>query len=170
MFRTLAAAAALTLAAAAAHASPLGVWATEKNDEGNYLTVEIKPCDDKLCGYIVGAHARSGKPDASYQHLGKPMVTDMVANGENKWEDGEIWDPSKDERYNSKMELKGDVLTVEAELVQDLVGVLAEMGGRSLQLRRGPTEPGRRGGLGQPTVLDEGAAMHIVGMLGRFLR
>ena len=41
MFRTLAAAAALTLISSAALASPLGVWATEKNDEGNYLTVEI---------------------------------------------------------------------------------------------------------------------------------
>jgi uncharacterized protein (DUF2147 family) len=112
MFRTFAAAAALTLAAAAAQASPMGVWATEKNDEGNYLTVEIKACDDKLCGYIVGAHEADGTPDANYAHLGKPMVTDMVVDGENEWSDGEIWDPSVDERYDSKMELKGDVLTV----------------------------------------------------------
>ena len=113
MFRTLAAAAALILAAAAAHASPMGVWATEKNDEGNYLTVEIKPCGEKLCGYIVGAHASDGARDEAYPHLGKPMVTDMVADGANAWDDGEIWDPSKDERYNSNMELKGDILTVE---------------------------------------------------------
>ena len=113
MFRTFAAAAAMTLFASAAAASPMGVWATERNDEGNYLTVEIKSCGEKLCGYIVGAHGADDATDPDYPHLGKPMVTDMVADGANKWDDGEIWDPSKDERYNSNMELKGDVLTVE---------------------------------------------------------
>jgi uncharacterized protein (DUF2147 family) len=41
------------------------------------------------------------------------MVYDMVADGENKWDDGEIWDPSEDKRYSSNMELMGDLLVVE---------------------------------------------------------
>ena len=113
MLKKIAAASALALFSTSALASPLGVWATEPNDEGNYLTVEMKPCGDRLCGYIVGAHDGQGGMDPDYAHLGKPMVTDMVPDGENAWDDGEIWDPSKDERYNSNMELKGDILTVE---------------------------------------------------------
>ena len=41
------------------------------------------------------------------------MIFDMVADGENKWDDGEIWAPDSDETYSSNMELKGDVLRVE---------------------------------------------------------
>ena len=92
---------------------PSGLWATEKNDEGAFLIVEIKACGDKTCGYINEARGPGGAPNPDYEHLGKPMVTDMVADGENKWDDGEIWDPSEDKRYNSNMELKGDTLVVE---------------------------------------------------------
>lgn len=109
-----AAAAAIGLMTSSALAGdPSGVWATEKNDEGSYLTVEVKACGDKMCGYIASAVGGDGKADPNYQHLGKPMVYDMVADGENKWDDGEIWDPSEDKRYSSNMELKGDLLVVE---------------------------------------------------------
>ena len=47
--RTTFAIAACVIAAGAAHAGdPTGVWATERNDDGNYLTVEVKPCGDKF--------------------------------------------------------------------------------------------------------------------------
>lgn len=109
-----AAAAALGLMTTPALAGdPSGLWATEKNDDGAYLIVEIKPCGDKTCGYIHEARGAGGAPNPDYEHLGKPMVYDMVADGENEWDDGEIWDPSEDKRYSSNMELKGDILTVE---------------------------------------------------------
>lgn len=107
-----AAAACGLLAAPALAGDASGNWATEKNDEGAYLVVEMKPCGDKTCGYITGAFGAGGVSDPNYQHLGKVMVSDMVPDGENMWDDGEIWDPSEDKRYNSNMELKGDVLTV----------------------------------------------------------
>ena len=115
MKKTLFAATALLglIASPALAGDPSGTWATEKNDEGSYLTVEVKACDDKMCGYITSAVDGEGKVDPDYQHLGKPMVYDMVADGENKWDDGEIWDPSEDKRYSSNMELKGDLLVVE---------------------------------------------------------
>jgi uncharacterized protein (DUF2147 family) len=90
-----------------------GVWKTEANDEGSYLEVEIAPCGEALCGTIIGAKNVSGTVNETYEHLGKPMVTDMVPDGTNEWTDGEIWDPSEDKRYNSNMELKGEVLVVE---------------------------------------------------------
>ena len=86
-----AAAAALGLMAAPALAGdPTGLWATEKNDDGAYLTVDVKPCGDKMCGYIANAFDGAGKADPNYEHLGKPMVYDMVADGEKKCDDGEI--------------------------------------------------------------------------------
>lgn len=111
--RMLTAAAAFTCLSTAALATPLGVWATEANDAGEYLTVEVKPCGDKVCGFIVGAHGANGETDPEYANLGRQMIFDMVPDGANKWDDGEIWAPDADETYNSNMELKGDTLTVE---------------------------------------------------------
>ncbi len=109
-----AAAAALALTAGAAAAGdPSGVWATEKNDEGRYLTVEVKLCGDKFCGYIVEAHNADGSPRADYENRGRQMIFDMAADGENQWDDGEIWAPDDDKNYSANMELNGDVLTVE---------------------------------------------------------
>ncbi len=101
------------IASPALAGDPSGIWATEKTDEGSYLTVEVKACGDKMCGYITSAVDGAGNSDPNYAHLGKPMVYDMEADGENKWDDGEIWDPSEDKRYSSNMELKGDLLVVE---------------------------------------------------------
>lgn len=112
--RATAAAAALVLAAGAAQAGdPAGVWATEKNDEGRYITVEVKLCGDKYCGYIVDGYLPDGSTNPDYEHRGRQMIFDMAADGENKWDDGEIWAPDDDKNYNASMELKGDVLTVE---------------------------------------------------------
>ena len=112
--RTTFAIAACVIAAGAAHAGdPTGVWATERNDDGNYLTVEVKPCGDKFCGYIIDGHEANGEANPNYENRGRQMIFDMVADGENKWDDGEIWAPDSDETYSSNMELKGDVLRVE---------------------------------------------------------
>ena len=105
--------AALSLAAAGAQADAIGLWATEKNDEGQYLTVEIKPCGEKLCGFIQSAVDGDGVANPNYQHLGRQMIFDMVPDGPGKWDDGKIWAPDADETYSSNMELDGDVLTVE---------------------------------------------------------
>ena len=42
----------------AAHAEGefTGQWNTEKSDKGSWLTVDIQPCGDLLCGTIVEAH------------------------------------------------------------------------------------------------------------------
>lgn len=107
-------AAVLAFAAAPALAGdPTGLWRTEPNDEGAYLVVEIKPCADKVCGEIVDAKDGAGVSDASYEHLGRSIIFDMEPDGENKWDNGEIWAPDEDKTYSSNMELRGDVLAVE---------------------------------------------------------
>lgn len=108
------AAAALTLAPALALAGdPTGLWKTEANDEGNYIHVRVAACGDKICGTIESAHQKDGTASSDYPHIGRQMITGMVADGDNAWDDGEIWAPDEDETYSSKMELKGNVLRVE---------------------------------------------------------
>lgn len=114
MKHVLKALAAICLTAGAAAASDAtGVWKTEANDEGSYLEVDIQPCGENLCGTIVAAKSADGAANSGYEHLGKGIIFDMAADGPNKWTDGEIWAPDDDKRYNSNMELKGDVLEVE---------------------------------------------------------
>ena len=111
---SIAAAFALSAGAAfsAGHGGAQGVWATEANDEGSYLHVEIKPCGDRLCGHIIDAKNAAGESNADYAHLGRQIIFDMAADGGTKWKDGEIWAPDEDKTYDSKMELKGDTLVV----------------------------------------------------------
>lgn len=111
--KTAAALIAALTCASAASADPSGLWKTQTNDEGSYLVVEIKPCADKMCGVIVGARNKAGDSDPNYGHLGRNIISDMVPDGENKWDDGEIWAPDDDKTYSASMELKGDVLAVE---------------------------------------------------------
>jgi len=91
--------------------SAIGTWQTESSDKG-YLHVAIEECGEMLCGKILNAFDLENEIIADYEHVGKNMVWDMKAAGENKWSKGKIWDPSKDKTYKSKMSLKGDTLSV----------------------------------------------------------
>ncbi|MEM7545551.1 MAG: DUF2147 domain-containing protein [Pseudomonadota bacterium] len=114
MIRLATSAAALALLAGPAIAAGVeGLWNTEANEAGEYLVVEVGPCADKTCGVIVAAMNAAGEADPAYENLGRNIIIDMVPDGENKWDDGEIWAPDDDKTYSSSMELKGDVLSVE---------------------------------------------------------
>ena len=106
-----------TLAAtAAADAGVEGLWRTESDENGGYLYVTIAPCASdaaKTCGTISNAFAKSGEEDKTYVNLGKPIVSDMEPDGDDKFKGGTIWDPSHDKVYKSHMTLKGDHLDVE---------------------------------------------------------
>lgn len=96
--------------------SPTGIYQTEPGDSGGFLYVSVAPCGsnpDLTCGTIIAAYDKEGKRDDVYQHLGKPMVWDMVDDGDGTWSNGMIWDPDRDKTYTSNMELRGDILTVE---------------------------------------------------------
>lgn len=115
--RIAAASGALCLVASTAAADANGRWKTEANDEGGYLVVEIGPCGDKICGVIVEARNISGASNPDYEHLGRNIISGMVQDGPNSWEDGQIWAPDEDKSYAAEMELKGDVLAVEGCVV-----------------------------------------------------
>lgn len=88
-----------------------GLWQTEKSENG-YLHVSFEPCADKMCGSIVAAFNTEDEPGLEYEHLGKQMIWNMKAAGDNKWSKGKIWDPTTDKTFKSKMTLVGDKLEV----------------------------------------------------------
>lgn len=90
----------------------VGVWQTEPGDSGGHLHVQIEPCEDKLCGFILRAFDKDGHPVADYEHLGKPMITDMQITGTGRYAKGKIWAPDKDKTYKSKMRLGDQSLIV----------------------------------------------------------
>lgn len=93
-----------------------GVFQTAPGDSGGFLHVQMGACADnaeQTCGTVLRAYKADGSNDGAYEHLGKTMVWAMDDKGNGKWSNGKIWDPSKDKTYKSKMELNGDMLTVE---------------------------------------------------------
>ncbi len=119
--RTFLIASVLSLAAVPALADGVaGTWQTQKGEEGAYLHIKIGPCANdakKVCGTIVDQfNIKSGR-----NLVGKDMIKDMVPDGKNEWDDGTIWAPDDDETYSSKMELKGNVLTVSGCVMGGLI-------------------------------------------------
>lgn len=102
----------ILLSAGPALADATGTWKTEPGDTGGYLLVDVAPCGAELCGTIKSAYDNSGAAVSGYEHAGKKMLWGMKANGTDKWSKGKIWAPDRDKTYNSKMEVKGDVLKV----------------------------------------------------------
>lgn len=96
--------------------SPTGIYQTEPGDSGGFLYVSIAPCGSDAaltCGTILAAYDKTGTRDDAYQHLGKPIVWDMVDDGDGSWSGGMIWAPDRDKTYSSNMELQGSNLRVE---------------------------------------------------------
>ncbi len=121
-FPLIALAGAILWAQAALAADPaVGVWQTAPGKEGGYLFVTISDCGTRICGTITGAVDKDGKKDPNYQHLGKPIIRNMKADGGGAYSGGTIWAPDEDKTYASKMQLKGDVLTVKGCVMGGLI-------------------------------------------------
>jgi len=114
-------AAALLLAGPAFAGGEEGKWRTADGKEGGYLFVQIAACGAEICGTIVGAVDKEGKPDPKYKNLGKPIIWGMKNDGGNSYSGGTIWAPDEDKTYTSKMELNGDVLVVSGCVLGGLV-------------------------------------------------
>lgn len=118
--RTLAIAAALTLAAGAAQAEGIdGIFQTQANDQGNIGMVQFYDCGGKYCGKLVKSFDKSGKEIAS-PHTGKNIVAGMSDDGGGKFSGGTIWDPGADKTYKSTMQLDGKTLNVKGCIVAPL--------------------------------------------------
>ncbi|MEM6985521.1 MAG: DUF2147 domain-containing protein [Pseudomonadota bacterium] len=84
-----------------------GLWRTEANDEGVYLTVQIGACEaraDRVCGVVmdrIDSAGESGESDV----IGKHIIKNMRSVGTGRWGKGTIWAPDDDKTYKSKMAL-----------------------------------------------------------------
>ena len=110
--RTFTLAAALSLAAVAAHAQGIdGIFQTQPNDNGDIGMVQFAPCGERWCGTLIKSFHADGSEFESPNH-GRNIVWDMVDAGGGKFRDGKIWDPGADKTYSSKMTLSGKTLKV----------------------------------------------------------
>ncbi|MFC4270246.1 DUF2147 domain-containing protein [Sneathiella chungangensis] len=117
------------LAAAPARADITGVWATVEGKSH----VKIESCGDKLCGKIIWLkepNTPEGKPKTDENNsdealrsrpiLGLELLSGLVPEGQNEWDDGEIYNPEDGKTYSSEMtlvnpkelEVKGCVLFI----------------------------------------------------------
>lgn len=103
--------------------SPLGIW----TNEDKKAKFEIYKCGEKLCGKIVWLRdpLRDGKPKTDMNNpdkklqtrptLGMVFMQGFEYDGDNKWDDGTIYDPESGKTYScymkmesqNKMEVKG---------------------------------------------------------------
>ena len=78
-----------------AASDPRGVWIDDKGRGG----VEIKDCGAKLCGHIVGARDEAD----SNKGCGKQIIGDVVPQGGGLWDNGWIYDPESDKKYDVEL-------------------------------------------------------------------
>jgi len=96
--------------AGAAIADPVeGTWKTQV-DDGAYAYVKVSPCGGALCGTIARTFNQTGEYKS--ENLGKKLVWDMKPAGGGVYKDGQIWQPSTDKTFRSKMALSGNTLKV----------------------------------------------------------
>lgn len=95
---------ALTFAASAMADPALGTWQTAPDDNGNYGHIRVSMCDDSLCGELVQSFSSDGEVLES-ENIGRNIIWDMKARGNNQYAGGKIWSPDRDKTYTSKMEL-----------------------------------------------------------------
>jgi uncharacterized protein (DUF2147 family) len=102
-----------SLAAATAQADPAhGTWQTSPDDNGNFGHIEVSDCGESICGVLVRAYDGTGQRLAS-DRIGQRIFWDMVAGGDGAYSGGKVYAPDRDKTYNSRMNLRGDRLTVE---------------------------------------------------------
>ncbi|MFC7703471.1 DUF2147 domain-containing protein [Plastorhodobacter daqingensis] len=88
-----------------------GIWTTQPDNNGNYGTVQILPCENRICGVLTGAFDGSGAPLPS-ENIGRAIVWDMQPRGDGSYENGKVFSPDQGRTYNAKMALRGDQLGV----------------------------------------------------------
>lgn len=93
----------------------VGEWYTEENK----AKVEIYLCESSYCGKIVwlqepknpdGTNKRDAKnPDEDFRSrtiVGTNILTGLQYDGDDEWEEGEIYDPESGKTYSCRLELK----------------------------------------------------------------
>lgn len=104
-------AALVALSAPAFAGGIMGVWQTEKDDNGNYGHIKVAPCGALICGTLIKGFSSDGSTGPS-AHIGKKIIWDMKDTGNGSFSGGKVWAPDRDKTYKSKMQLNGNTLNV----------------------------------------------------------
>lgn len=99
----------------------LGQW----NTKDGLSIVDIYKCGELYCGKIIWLKYPKNKegkdkvdinnPDETKRNsplMGLDILWGFQSAGENRWEDGKIYDPDNGKTYSCKMTLEGDELKV----------------------------------------------------------
>lgn len=86
-----------------------GVWQTQA-DDGAFAFVTIAPCGSALCGVISQTFNSGGEYHS--ENIGRQLVWDMQVQKNGRYNGGQIWQPSTDKVFKSKMALAGNTLKV----------------------------------------------------------
>lgn len=121
----------LTTGAWSQNMSPIGRWT---NEDGK-AEFEIFKCDDNLCGKIVSLREpdKNGKPKVDENNpekklqkrplLGLVFMKGFNYAGDNKWDDGTIYDPESGKTYSCYMKLQSkDKMEVKGYIGFSLIG------------------------------------------------
>ncbi len=113
MRRLTMAATALMLAALPSFADPVhGMWKTQPDDNGNFGHVRMQTCPNgKICGGLERAFNSAGQAIDS-PNIGRALVWDMEPQADGTYRNGRVFAPDRDNTYNARMELRGNVLGV----------------------------------------------------------
>lgn len=117
--------------AQAGNETPIGTW-TNEDKEAKF---EIYKCSNKLCGKITWLREplRDGKPkldksnpDKNLQNrpiLGLVFMQGFTYDGDNKWDNGTIYDPKSGKTYSCYMKVTGkDKMEVKGYIGISLIG------------------------------------------------
>ncbi len=120
-------------AARAQTLSPLGVWTNEEKK----ATFEIYKCGDKLCGKIITLTVpndpETGKPKLDTKNpdpklrtrprLGLVFMQGFSYDGDNKWDNGKIYDPESGKTYSCYMKMESaNTMEVKGYIGFSLIG------------------------------------------------
>lgn len=101
--RVYATAAVLMCASASAQASDvIGVWITEKSEQGSSMAVEIFDCNGRLCGKAVDVFDAPNRDS-----VGLEIIKNMKIKSDTSFSRGKIYAPDTKKWYKSKMKLQG---------------------------------------------------------------
>jgi uncharacterized protein (DUF2147 family) len=94
----MAVAAMAAMSAARADNAATGLWI----DHTGRGAVEITQCGDKLCGHVAWVDDAKNS-----DQCGKQIIGNVKSVGKNKWDNGWIYDPDRDSKYDVELTLLG---------------------------------------------------------------
>ena len=66
-----------------------GVWKTKPDDNGNFGHIPVTPCGPAFCGTLIKGFDGSGT-EIDSPNVGKKIIWDMVARGDDAYDDGQV--------------------------------------------------------------------------------